>query len=286
MNRSEIRAAEDDPSVDRTQDPDIARVLELVYQKSGLDFRNYAFASVRRRVRLVTAEEGLQSVAELLERVNTDAPALARLLSRLTLPVTSMFRDPPFYAGFREQVLPILRTHPYLRLWIAGCSSGQEVYSLAIVLHEHGLLERARIYATDVQPQILDKAREGIYPISQMQEYTRNYQAAGGQAVFSDYYTAGSHGAIVRSFLKQNVVFGLHNLVTDRSFNEFQVIFCRNVMIYFNVELQERVHHLLYESLAMFGYLGLGRAETIRFTPHETHYEAVSVRERLYRKIG
>lgn len=284
MSRADTRAAEDAP-VDPTQDAAIRDVLELVYEKSGLEFREYAFASVRRRVRLAAADEGLATVAELLQRVRSDGAALSRLLSRLTLPVTTMFRDPQFHAEFRRQVIPMLHTHPYLRLWVAGCSTGQEVYSLAIVLHEEGLLDRSRIYATDVQPAMLDRAREGIYPLALMQDYTRNYQAAGGRADFSDYYTADAHGAIMRSFLKTNVVFGQHNLVTDHSFNEFQVIFCRNVMIYFNARLQERVHTLLYDSLAIFGYLGVGRGETIRFTPYESSYEAVSVRERIYRKI-
>ncbi|HVF17842.1 MAG TPA: CheR family methyltransferase, partial [Steroidobacteraceae bacterium] len=175
---------------------------------------------------------------------------------------------------------------PYLRLWVAGCSTGQEVYSLAVLLHEEGLYERSRIYATDVQARSLEQAKQAIFPVSAMQEYTRNYLAAGGRAAFSDYYTADSEAVILRPYLKQNIVFGMHNLVTDRSFNEFQVIFCRNVMIYFNAQLQERVHGLLHESLAMFGYLGLGRGESMRFSVFEGRYESVSVRQRIYRKVG
>jgi chemotaxis protein methyltransferase CheR len=265
--------------------PVVRAVLECVYEKTGMDFREYAFASIRRRVRACMQDEGLDSVAALLERIRESDAAMSQLLKTLTLPVTSMFRDPQFYIEFRERVTPLLRTHPYLRLWVAGCSSGQEVYSLAIVLHEEGLYERSRIYATDVQPRSLEQAREAIFPVAQMQEYTRNYQAAGGRAAFSDYYTADSHAAILRPFLKANVVLGIHNLVTDQSFNEFQVIFCRNVMIYFAASLQERVHGLLYESLATLGYLGLGRGETIRFSSYEGRYESVCARERIYRKI-
>jgi chemotaxis protein methyltransferase CheR len=264
----------------------VRSVLECAYEKSGMDFREYAFASIRRRVILCMQEEGLGSVEDLLARVRDSDAAMGRLLKMLTLPVTSMFRDPQFYVEFRERVTPFLRTHPYLRLWVAGCSTGQEVYSLAILLHEEGLYERSRIYATDVQARSLDQAKEAIFPVAAMQDYTRNYQAAGGRAAFSDYYTADSEAVILRPFLKTNLVFGMHNLVTDRSFNEFQVIFCRNVMIYFTAALQERVHDLLYDSLATLGYLGLGRGETIRFSPFEERYESVSARERMYRKIA
>jgi chemotaxis protein methyltransferase CheR len=263
----------------------IHRLLQLLFERTGMDFRQYAFASIRRRVLIAIHEAGASSIEELIRLVETDDQLLQRVISRLTLPVTSMFRDPQFYLAFRENVVPLLRTHPYLRLWIAGCSTGQEVYSLAIMLHEEELYERARIYATDVRASALDQARDGIFPLSTMQEYTRNYQMAGGQRAFSDYYTADGEAAILRPFLKDNIVFGMHNLVTDGSFNEFQVIFCRNVMIYFNAQLQARTHKLIYDSLAMFGYLGLGRGETIRFSPLEHRYEAVAPRERLYRKI-
>ena len=271
-------AAEDAPAV--------AAVLQIVYDKTGIDFREYAFASIRRRVHACMQDEGLSTVEELRERVGASDEALGRILHTLTLPVTSMFRDPQFYAEFRQLAAPLLRTHPYLRLWVAGCSTGQEVYSLAILLHEEGLYERARIYATDLQARALEQAKDGIFPVAVMQDYTRNYQAAGGTATFSDYYTTDGHAVLMRPFLKKNVIFGMHNLATDGSFNEFQVIFCRNVMIYFSAPLQHRVHGLFYDSLATLGYLGLGRGETIRFSTHEGRYEAVSARERLYRKVG
>jgi chemotaxis protein methyltransferase CheR len=190
-----------------------------------------------------------------------------------------------FYRIFREKIIAVLRTYPFLRFWIAGCSTGEEVYSLAILLQEEGLYERSRIYATDVSDLVLAKAKSGIYPLAAMQEYTRNYQGAGGKHSFAEYYTADSEFAIFRPALRENVIFAVHNLVGDASFNEFHGIFCRNVMIYFNRALQERVHKLFYDSLLTYGYLGLGRSETIRFTPHENSFEEVAGREKLYRKI-
>jgi chemotaxis protein methyltransferase CheR len=266
-------------------DPAIAALLDTVNDMTGLDFRDYAPASMHRRIQRRLAAEQVATVAELEQLIKAEPAALARLAEALTVPVTSMFRDPAFFREFRARVAPLLRTHPFLRLWVAGCSTGQEVYSLAIVLHEEGLYERSRIYATELQPGTLEQAASGIYSLAAMQEYTRNYQEAGGCADFSDYYTADASSAIVRPHLRRNIVFAVHNLVSDRSFNEFHLIFCRNVMIYFNRTLQQRVHDLLYESLALWGYLGLGRSESVRFSQHEHRYEPVSERERLYRKI-
>ncbi|MGH8176553.1 MAG: CheR family methyltransferase [Steroidobacter sp.] len=271
------------------QDPQIREMgalLEAVYDRSGVDFRDYAHSSLRRRIDRCVAEENVAAIPDLHQRVLDDDACLHRVILRLTLPVTSMFRDPQFFRQFRERAAPMLRTHPFLRVWVAGCSTGQELWSLAILLHEEGLYERARIYATDLHPAVLARAQEGVYPLSLMQDYTRNYQAAGGRGEFSTYYTADADAVVMRSLLRSNIVFGVHNLVSDGSFNEFQVIFCRNVMIYFNRSLQRRVHTLLYESLAPFGYMGLGRSESVRFSPHEEHYEAICPRERLYRKIG
>jgi chemotaxis protein methyltransferase CheR len=266
-------------------DTAVAALLDTVLAVTGLDFSEYAPASLHRRILRRVAAEGVESVAALNDLIRAEPAALARLAEALTVPVTSMFRDPAFFREFRARVAPLLRTHPFLRLWVAGCSTGQEVYSLAIVLHEEGLYERSRIYATELQPTTLQQAASGIYPLAAMQEYKRNYQEAGGAADFSDYYTADASLAIVRPHLRKNIVFAVHNLVSDRSFNEFHLIFCRNVMIYFNRPLQQRVHDLLYESLALWGYLGLGRSESVRFSQHEHRYEAVAERERLYRKI-
>jgi chemotaxis protein methyltransferase CheR len=263
----------------------VAALLHTVHELTGMDFHDYARSALCRRIQRALLDNAVDSVTALDALIRKDPVALARVSKTLTLSVTSMFRDPSFFLQFREQVVPLLHTHPFLRLWVAGCASGQEVYSLAILLHEAGLYQRARIYATELQSGILEQACNGIYPLAVMQEYTRNYQAAGGLGSFSDYYTADSSAAIMRPFLRTNVVFAAHNLVSDSSFNEFQVIFCRNVMIYFNRTLQGRVHALLHDSLVVWGYLGLGRSETLRFSAHENHYEALPGRERIYRKV-
>jgi chemotaxis protein methyltransferase CheR len=203
----------------------------------------------------------------------------------LSVNVTAMFRDPGFYVVFRETIVPLLRTYPFIRIWHAGCSTGEEVYSLAILLHEEGLYERARIYATDINEDVLQKAKARIYPLDKMQEYTQNYQRAGGTSSFSEYYTAAYDGALFASALASNVVFAQHNLVTDRSFSEFNVILCRNVMIYFDRELQDRVHALFYESLPTYGILALGSKETLRFSRCEDRFEVLSAREKIYRKV-
>jgi chemotaxis protein methyltransferase CheR len=196
-----------------------------------------------------------------------------------------MFRDPDFYLTFRRKVVPILKTYPTVRIWHAGCSTGEEVYSMAILLQEEGLYRKSLIYATDISHEVLRKAREGIFPLANMQEYTVNYMKAGGQREFSDYYTAHYDNVIFHPSLKANVVFAEHNLATDGSFNEFHVVMCRNVMIYFNKALQERVHNLIYESLSMFGVLGLGNKESLKFTPREAYYERLDNRDKLYRKV-
>jgi chemotaxis protein methyltransferase CheR len=183
-------------------------------------------------------------------------------------------------------VVPLLKTYPTVQLWIAGCSTGEEVYSLAILLEEEGLYERSRIYATDISQPVLRRAKDGIFPLSTMKDYTHNYQLAGGRHDFSDYYTASYDNVIFSQSLKRNLVFSEHNLATDGSFNEFQVILCRNVMIYFNKDLQSRVHNLLYESLSIFGIFGLGNKETLKFTPRAAAYEHLNGKDKLYRKVA
>lgn len=272
-------------TVERIDGSQLSDLLEAIFERYGVDFRLYAVSSIKRRVLKQMRDEGLDTVAELQTLVLDNPVAMERFLRTLTIHVTALFRDPAFYLAFREKAIPLLGTYPYLRLWVAGCSTGEEVYSLAILLEEEGLYDRCRIYATDVSDAVLEKARSGIFPISFMQEYTRNYQRAGGQRSFAEYYTADADFAILRSSLRRNVVFAAHNLVGDNCFNEFHVIFCRNVMIYFSRKLQERVHGLFYDSLLTFGYLGLGRSENIRFTRHERRYEPISQSEKLYRKI-
>jgi chemotaxis protein methyltransferase CheR len=203
----------------------------------------------------------------------------------LSVNVSTMFRDPTFFRALREQVFPVLRTWPYIRIWQAGCSMGEEVYSLAILLAENGLIDRCRIYATDINETALDTAHAGIYPLELMQRCTQNYIQAGGARSFSEYYTAAYDNAIFTPALREQVVFAKHNLVTDAAFNQFHLILCRNVLIYFNRPLQDRVHRLLYDSLANFGILGLGAKETLSFTPLEDRYEELVAPHRLYRRV-
>ncbi|HEY9698286.1 MAG TPA: protein-glutamate O-methyltransferase CheR [Trichocoleus sp.] len=266
------------------EDIEIQLLAEGLYRLYGHDFRNYAPASLKRRIYHFLQTEELLSISALQERILYDRSCVDRLLLGLTVNTTAMFRDPSFYVAFREQVVPILRTYPFIRIWHAGCSTGQEVYSMAILLQEAGVYHRCRIYATDANEKVLQAARSGIYPLKQMQEYTQLYLKAGGQRSFSEYYTASHGSAVLRSSLRDHVVFGQHNLVTDRSFNEFNLILCRNVLIYFNQTLQNQVHKLFYESLCKFGILVLGRQETIRFTHYERHYEELVKAEKIYRR--
>ena len=264
---------------------EIRLLLEGVYRHYGFDFREYAPASLRRRLWRRAHAEGLETISALQDRVLHDPECMQRLLRDLSINVTAMFRDPTFYLAFREKVVPLLRTYPFTRIWHAGCSTGEEVYSVAILLHEEGLYDRARIYATDINDAVLAQARAGVFPLEKMQEYTRNYIKAGGTRAFSDYYVAKYGGARFQRSLVDNVVFAEHNLVSDGPFNEFNVIFCRNVMIYFDRPLQERVHELFYESLVVFGILALGHKESLRFAPRADSYEALDAAERIYRRV-
>src|SRR6266513_2937505 len=259
---------------------EIQLLLEAIVRRYGFDFREYAPASLKRRLWRRIHAEKLTTVSGLQERVLHDPAAMERLLLDLSINVTAMFRDPLFYSAFREKVIPLLRTYPFVRIWHAGCSTGEEVYSMAILLEEAGLYDRTRLYATDINDVVLQQARRGIFPLDRMQEYTDNYIRAGGQRSFSEYYTAMYDGALFSPALTRNVVFSQHNLVTDRSFSEFNVIFCRNVLIYFDRTLQDRVHSLFYESLVMFGILALGSKETLRFSQYEPCYEKLHAREK------
>jgi chemotaxis protein methyltransferase CheR len=266
---------------------EIELLLEALYRLYGSDFRNYALASLRRRVWNAVRAEGLTSISALQDKLLHDADAMERFLVILSISVTSVFRDPGFYVSMRENVVPILKTYPFVRVWHAGCATGEEVYSMAILLHEEGLYERARIYATDMNERVVARARDGIFSAESVADYEANYLAAGGKAKFSDYYTAKYDGAIFKQSLKRNIVFAEHNLVTDSSFNEFNLIFCRNVMIYFNQTLQLRVHELLYGSLRRLGILALGRKEILKgATPHDKDYEELDGREKIYRRVA
>src|SRR6476619_3281399 len=267
---------------DDVDEIELALLLEGVYRRYGFDFREYAGASLRRRVWRRVHAEGLQTLSALQEKLLHDPACMERLLLDLSINVTAMFRDPTFYVRFREKVVPVLRTYPFTRIWVAGCSTGEEVYSLAILLQEADVYDRTRIYATDINEAVLDRARSGVFPLDKMREYTQNYIKAGGQRAFSEYYLAKYDGAQFQRSLVDNVVFAQHNLVSDSSFNEFNVIVCRNVMIYFDRALQNRVHGLFYESLAHLGVLCLGHKESIRFTAHEDSYEELDPNEKIY----
>jgi chemotaxis protein methyltransferase CheR len=264
---------------------EIELLLEGVFRHYGFDFRAYAYASIRRRLWKRVEGEELRTISDLQARILHDPDAMERLLLDLSVNVTAMFRDPGFYKEFRERVVPLLRTYPFIRIWHAGCSTGEEVFSMAILLEEEGLYDRARLYATDINDVVLQRAKQGIFPLERMQEYTDNYIKAGGTRSFSEYYTAKYDGALFSPSLTRNVVFSQHNLVTDRSFSEFHVIFCRNVLIYFDKTLQNRVHTLFYDSLVTFGVLALGSKESLKFSQHEPCYEKLSPTEKLYRKV-
>lgn len=262
----------------------IELLLESVYRHYGYDFRNYALSSVRRRLRDRVSAEKLNSLLALQELVLRDRSAMERLAQGLSINVSSMFRDPGLYRAFRTRVVPVLRTYPFIRIWHAGCSTGEEVYSMAILLHEEGLYERTRLYATDINETVLHKAKDGIFPLKAMKQYTADYQRGGGTASFSEYYTAEYESAIFRPWLKSNVVFAPHNLAVDGVFNEFHVILCRNVMIYFNRELQARVHTLFLDSLVQFGFLCLGSKETLAQTMAEPAYTELDALHKIYRR--
>ncbi|MBM7568660.1 chemotaxis protein methyltransferase CheR [Paenibacillus sacheonensis] len=288
MKREETIMMQDDNEQNKASEREqveINLLLEGLYQLYGYDFRNYAFSSIRRRIWHRVNAERLPTITSLTERVLHDRTVMNRLLADLTIHVTEMFRDPEVFKAFRERVVPLLRTYPFIRVWHAGCSTGEEVYSMAILLKEEGLYDKTRIYATDMNERVLETAREGVFPLERMQIFTRNYIEAGGKESFSNYYTAKYDSVLFQSELKSNIVFAQHNLVTDRSFNEFNVIFCRNVMIYFNKELQNHVHGLLFDSLSTFGILALGTKESINFTRHAKAYEELDAHSRLYRKI-
>lgn len=259
-------------------------LLFAIYRISGYDFRQYARSSIERRVTHRMRLENLPSISALIERVIHEPEFLEVLLNDLSIQVTEMFRDPDFFVAFREKVVPELRQYPEIRIWHAGCSSGEEAYSMAILLDEEGLREKTRIYATDMNERVLRQAESGAFSLHKMQTYTKNYFQAGGKREFSYYYTADAQHAYFNKSLAENIVFAQHNLVTDGSFNEFHAIICRNVMIYFDQNLQKKVLRLFDESLTNRGFLGLGHKETVRTIDTEGKYEVFDREEKIYRK--
>ncbi|UPT71885.1 MAG: protein-glutamate O-methyltransferase CheR [Flavobacterium sp. JAD_PAG50586_2] len=266
-------------------DSHLRTFINEIYEAYGYDFAGYSHASFKRRLERVYQLGDFVSFQEFLYKVKTDVNYLTYVIEEITVNVTEMFRDPSFYKVLREEILPALRSKPFIRIWHAGCSTGQEVYSMAILLSEQGLLNKSIIYATDLNATVLETAKKGLFPLKLMKEYAENYRASGGKEDFSGYYIANYGFAKFDDVFSKKMVFSQHNLVSDSSFNEFDLILCRNVMIYFDKELQERVLHLLDDSMAKLGYLALGTKETIKFTAVQKNYEQLR-REKIWKKIN
>lgn len=266
-------------------DEQIDLLLSDLIDRYGYDFTEYSRASFKRRVTRLIEQDRFPSFAEFRYHLIREPAYLTRFVEKVTVTVTEMFRDPHFYRALREHILPVLATRPVIRIWHAGCSTGEEVYSLAILLKEANLLHRSVQYATDINPAVLEQVRAGIFPLSQMKQYSENYILAGGRQDFSSYYTAHYDAAKFNDELGKRVVLATHNLVSDGTFNEFQLILCRNVMIYFDKPLQDRVLHLFYDSLETLGYLALGSKETIKFTEVAGKFKQMENRERIWRKV-
>ena len=266
------------------EDIEIRLLLEAIYQMYGYDFRSYSRASMRRRIMHRQTMSGFASIMEMTDKVLRDRPFFVTLLNDLTVNVTEMYRDPDFYRAFREDVVPVLKTFPFIKIWHAGCSTGEEIYSMAILLEEEGLYDRAMIYATDIDKNVLASAKKGIYSIEAVKQYGDNYRRAGGKHSLSDYFTARYDSVIMEQRLKRNIVFADHDLATDQVFGEMHVILCRNVLIYFDRPLQERVIRLFSESLDMGGYLCLGTKESLRFSGQEDTFDVINKSLRIFRK--
>jgi len=263
---------------------EINLLLEGIYQRYGFDFRNYVYSSMRRRIWHRTKIENLSSISALLEKVLHDQQAMERLFADFCIHVTEMFRDPGFFLAFRTKILPLLKDKSVIRIWHAGCAGGEEVFSMAILLYEEGLHDKTMIYATDISDKVIKQAKQGCFPLSRMRLYTQNYMKSGGTTSFSDYYKVVEDNAIFAPSLVKKVIYAQHNLASDGSFNGFDVIICRNVLIYFNRILQEKAHKLLYDSLHVQGFLGLGNKETIDFSDLAHCYDSVDIKEKIYRK--
>jgi chemotaxis protein methyltransferase CheR len=252
----------------------------------GYDFSGYSRASVYRRIRRFLSNNNLTDINTLRKSIFSDSFYFEQFLQEITVNVTEMFRDPGFFLSLRENVLPILSTYPHIKIWDAGCSTGEELFSLAILLKEEGLLDRTRIYATDINQKVLKQAKEGIFPSTQLAANTAAYYASGGKKEFSSYYSSNYGSLKFNESLIKNVVFYPHNLATDTSFNEFHLILCRNVLIYFTAELQEKVFNLFNKSLVRLGYLGLGKKETLSMSGLSTSFNFIDKENRIYRKVS
>lgn len=285
MTRSEgatIRAEGTDVGLEEIE---IQLLLEGIRLTYGYDFREYALRPLRRSIVAAMQAEGIPTISAYQDRILHDATCMQRFLGMVGVSVTTMFREIELIHALRDEVVPVLRTYPSVRIWMIGCATGEEVYSLAILLEEEGVLRHARIYATDLNEDTLAVARMGAYPLDRMKSYEEAYRRAGGRLALSDYYTVSGRSARFSRSLQSNVTWARHNLVTDASFNEFHLIVCANVLIYFRPTLQERAHRLIYDSLVRSGYLALGRGESLIFSPGSSRYQQVGNGVSLFRKV-
>ena len=261
-------------------------ILSDLLDTYGYDFTNYSRASLKRRIHSLISNDRFPSFAEFRFKLKNDQAYFNHFVEKVTVNVTEMFRDSPFYKTLRHDILPLLATRPLIRIWHAGCSTGEEVYSMAILLHEANLLQKSLLYATDINPAVLEKVRAGYFPMAQMKQYSENYIQSGGKKDFSSYYTAQYNSAKFEEFLGKKIVLSTHNLVSDGSFNEFQLILCRNVLIYFDKALQDRALQLFYDSLESLGYLALGAKESLKFSAVHENFKQHESREKIWRKIA
>ncbi len=272
------------PGASRDFEIELPLLLEAIYLKYHYDFRGYAHASLKRRLTAAMVRFDCLTLSQLQQRILHEPAVFPLLLDYLTVQVTEMFRDPGYFRALREHVVPLLRTYPSLKIWVAGCSTGEEVYSLAILLREEGLLGRSLIYATDINPQALQRAEAGVFDIERMPAFTESHRRSGGHSSLSDYYTAAFGRAAIDKSLKKHIVFSDHSLATDSVFAEVQLVSCRNVLIYFNRELQDRALGLFADALCRKGFLGLGSKESLRFSAHADAFSVVSREERVFQR--
>lgn len=269
---------------DRSADIETRLLLDAIYFKYRYDFRDYAAASVKRRLSAALTGLGCRSLSQLQDRILHDTETFPKLLDYLTVNVSDLFRDPGYFRALRTHVVPLLRTYPSLKVWVAGCSTGEEAYSVAILLEEEGLLARTQIYATDINAHSLQKAADGVYPLAQLAGFSQNYRRAGGKDSLAAYYTAAYDRAVFDARLKRHIVFSDHSLATDSVFAEVQLVSCRNVLIYFDRTLQDRAVELFRDALCRRGFLGIGAKESLRFSRHREAFEELSPADKLYQR--
>ena len=270
----------------RLFDIELRLLIDAIYLKYHFDFRSYAGASLKRRLTSAMDRFGCETLSQLQDKVLHDADVFPALLDYLTVQVSEMFRDPDYFRALREEVVPLLRTYPSLKIWVAGCSAGEEVYSLAILLREEKLLDRTLIYATDINPHALQRAEAGVYDLDRIALFTTNHQKSGARSSLSDYYTAAYGRAVFDKTLREHIVFSDHSLATDSVFAEVHLVSCRNVLIYFDRALQDRALGLFHDALCRRGFLGLGAKESLRFSAQAGAFDDFVREERIYQKKG